>query len=464
VGEFDVMLQDAARSRSIAGDLLPGLHYPLIRHVADGGALAWQANRPVSRAQFLADVAALAACLPAEEYVVNLCTDRYRFTVGLAAALCRRQISLMPSNDAPATLKALASDYRGVYALIDKGQPPLPAMMYPETLHASGSAGDVPLIPAAQPAVILFTSGSTGKPKPVPKSWGVLVQSALSAGARLGLSAFRGGAIVGTVPHQHSYGFESLILLALQYDVGIVGERPFYPADIEAVIASVPRPRIFVTTPVHLRSLVALPSMMPKVDLIVSATAPLSVELAAQAERCLGAPLIEIYGCTEAGQIATRRTLRETTWRCLDGVAILERGPGSWIAGSAVPCATQLQDLIERVGSDTFVLSGRSAELVDVAGKHTTLAHLNDQLLTVEGVTDGIFLIPEADGGSVNRLAAVVVAPGLEADAILRALRERIDAAFLPRPLILVDSLPRNSVGKVPREALLQLLHRSRRS
>lgn len=458
------MLHDAARSRSIAGDLLPDLRYPLVRHVADGGAVAWQASRPISRARFLADVAALAALLPAEEYVVNLCTDRYRFMVGLAAALCRRQISLMPSNDAPATLTALASDYRGVYALIDAGQPPLPTMVYPETLDAPGGAGDVPLIPAAQPAAILFTSGSTGKPKPVPKSWGVLVQSALSAGSRLGLSELRGGAIIGTVPHQHSYGFESLILLALQYDVAVVGERPFYPADIEAVVAAVPRPRIFVTTPVHLRSLVALPPAMPKVDLIVSATAPLSVELAAQAERSLGAPLIEIYGCTEAGQIATRRTLHETAWRCLDGVALLDRGPGHWVAGTAVASATQLQDVIERVGSDRFVLSGRSSELVDVAGKHTTIPHLNDQLLAVEGVTDGVFLIPEPGDRHVGRLAALVVAPGVRADTILRALRDRIDAAFLPRPLILVDSLPRNSLGKVPRDALLPLLQRSRSS
>lgn len=455
------MPHDGASSRVTAVGPFAGLRYPLVRYAAADSALARRKGRPISRLQFLADVAALADRLPTEDYVVNLCTDRYRFTVGFAAALCRRQISLMPPNDTPATLKSLADDYRGVYALIDEGQPPLPAFAYPETKNPPAQACDIPLIPADQPAVILFTSGSTGKPKPVAKSWGVLVRSALSAGSRLGLSEFRGGSIVGTVPHQHSYGFESLLLLALQFELGVVAERPFYPADIQAVLGAVPPPRILVTTPVHIRSLVALPQEMPKVDLIVSATAPLAVELAAQAEQCFEAPLIEIYGCTEAGQIATRRTVRERAWHCLDGVT-LERGPGHWVAGTAVPEATQLQDSIECVGPDTFVLAGRSAELVDVAGKHTTLSYLNDQLLAVEGVTDGVFLIPDSDGRDVNRLAAVVVAPGLRADTILRALRERIDAAFLPRPLILVDALPRNSVGKVPREALLRLLPRSR--
>ena len=36
----------------------------------------------------------------------------------------------------------------------------------------------------------------------------------------------------------------------------------------------------------------------------------------------------------------------------------------------------------------------------------------------------------------------------------MNALRQRIDAAFLPRPLCLVDALPRNATGKLPRQAL----------
>ncbi len=154
--------------------------------------------------------------------------------------------------------------------------------------------------------------------------------------------------------------------------------------------------------------------------------------------------------------------MREAQWRCLDGVVLHQQDGASWVEGAAVPSATPLQDVIERTGPDTFRLAGRSAELVDVAGKHTTIAHLNHQLLSIEGVKDGVFVMPESDERRINRLAAIVVAPGLGADAILRALRERIDAAFLPRPLILVDSLPRNNLGKLPREAMLQLLRQNR--
>lgn len=427
----------------------------------DHGA-AWRAGERISRRQFLSDVARLAERLPAERFVVNLCTDRYRFMVGFAAALCREQVSLMPANDMGRTLEALASDYRGVYALADTTNPPLPVFRYPEALGPPLDAIDVPVFAAEQPAVVLFTSGTTGRPKAIPKSWGVLAHSAASAGKRLGIANLAGGTIIGTVPHQHSYGLESVILLALQHGLTVLAERPFYPADIQAVIEAVPRPRILVTTPVHIRALVMDQHAKPALDLILSATAPLSVELAAKAEECFGAPLIEIYGSTETGQIATRRTVHEVQWRCLDDVRLRQDIGASFALGRAVPSPTRLEDMIEHTGADTFLLAGRSAELVDVAGKHTTLSHLNQQLLSIEGVRDGLFAMPDSEARQVNRLVAFVVAPGLRAEAVLSALRERIDPAFLPRPLTLVDVLPRDPTGKLSREAVLQLIRQNR--
>jgi acyl-coenzyme A synthetase/AMP-(fatty) acid ligase len=58
----------------------------------------------------------------------------------------------------------------------------------------------------------------------------------------------------------------------------------------------------------------------------------------------------------------------------------------------------------------------------------------------------------------VRPIAALVVAPGLDAAAILDALRRDIDPVFLPRPLKLVDALPRGETGKLPRAALLESL------
>ena len=40
----------------------------------------------------------------------------------------------------------------------------------------------------------------------------------------------------------------------------------------------------------------------------------------------------------------------------------------------------------------------------------------------------------------------------------MNALRQRLDAAFLPRSLCMVESLPRNDTGKLPRQALCRFL------
>jgi acyl-coenzyme A synthetase/AMP-(fatty) acid ligase len=456
------MLRDHLDSAPVDEMTPPGTLYPIAGHARGDSVVAVRGAQPISRTRFLRDVAALAERLPDHRYILNLCTDRYRFMVGFAAALCRGQISLLPPSDAPGMLKALAEDYSDLYALTDGAPAPFASLAYPETLADGPRHTDGLAVPGAQAALILFTSGSTGRPTPIPKSWGALARSALAAGERLGAERLRGATVIGTVPHQHSYGLESTILLGLQNGLVIDAIPRFYPGDIRAAIEAVDGASLLVTTPVHLQALVAEPGGMPQARLILSATAPLSAVLAAQAEACFRAPLIEIYGCTEAGQLATRRTVETDRWHCFDGVVLDQREGRSWASGAAVEGEVALHDVIEQTGDGRFLLRGRSADLVDVAGKRTSLAHLNHQLLGLPGVTDGVFLMGDPDARPVARLAAVVVAPALRPEDILRALRERIDAAFLPRPLVMVEALPRNALGKLPREALLALVRRGK--
>ncbi len=434
--------------------------YPLLSHDRLDAVIAYRQGRPISVERFLHDVAALAAALPSRRNVLNLCSDRYRFSVGLAAALCREQISLLPPNDTPGLLAELATDYPDLYCLTDGPPPtaPFPTLAYPEDLGDASAEAVIPAFPASQRALLLFTSGSTGRPKPSPKSWGALVRSARAAGDRLGVGALANATVVGTVPHQHSYGLESTVFLPLQHGLALQAERPLYPGDVRACLEAAPRPRVLVTTPIHIRALVADGEALPPADLLVSATAPLAPQLAVEAEARFGAPLLEIYGCSEAGQLAVRHTAKTSEWRCIDGVTLRQDDEGTWASGEAVETPTLLQDFIELSTSDRFLLHGRMADLVNIAGKRTSLAYLNHQVNSIAGVEDAVFLMPEEDGERVSRLVAFVVAPGLAPETILAALRQRIDAAFLPRPLLFVPSLPRNMLGKLPRAALLQLI------
>jgi acyl-coenzyme A synthetase/AMP-(fatty) acid ligase len=315
---------------------------------------------------------------------------------------------------------------------------------------------ELPQVAIDQVVARIFTSGSTGEPQPHQKTWGALRANIAAESARLGVGP--GHAILGTVPPQHMYGFESTILLPLLSGAALGDERLYLPADIDAAIERTPGPRTLFTTPFHLKAWLAGPGAA-RLERIVSATAPLSVELAREAESRTGAELLEIYGCTEAGQVATRRTALSDEWQLFDGLRLRESGGQAIVSGGHVEEPTPLQDVIElRPDGRHFVLHGRFADMVNIAGKRNSLRYLDHQLLSIPGVEDGVFYMPDeeaADG--VTRLTAFAVAPGLTAREIVSALRERLDAAFVPRPLYLVESLPRMLTGKIPREALRAL-------
>ena len=442
------------------------VNFPLVDRYAATAAVAQRGGRPLGLTQFLADIAALAAQLPAGPAVVNLCRDRYRFAVGLGAALTRRQTTLLPPMEAAGVIAQLAEDYPGSTLLCDGPAPVdgLPVLTYPDLPVATGN-GAIPSFPAGQPAIVLFTSGSTGQPQPQPKNWGMLVRSAQAAAARIGAASLQGCSLLGTVPHQHSYGFESTIMLPLQTGMVLQAERPLLPANVLAALTAMPAPRLLITAPIHLRALLDEPSDLPTVELILSATAPLAGELAVAAEARFGARLFEIYGCSEAGQVATRRTALGTEWDCFDGLHLTQDGDATFAEGALVAGQRiRLNDIITLIDPAHFQLQGRANDMINVAGKRASLAHLNHALSQVAGVQDGVYLPPAGDvRPGDGRLSAAVIAPGLRKCDILKALKQQIDSAFLPRPLHLVQSLPRNALGKITQEALGQLAAELRR-
>jgi acyl-coenzyme A synthetase/AMP-(fatty) acid ligase len=439
---------------------------PLLGHTQPNQIVAWHLGKAITVTRFLSDVNGLAQQLPSGQHLLNMCADRYRFTVGLAAALVRGKVSLLPSTHTPETVRQMQAFAPDVFCLHDAPSCniALPQFRYSEAPTAPGGDPAIPLIDSAQLVAVVFTSGSTGTPVPHQKYWGPLVQSVLAEAGRLGLTATaRPHSVVGTVPPQHMYGFESTVLIALLSGHALSGAQPFYPADIVAALEAVPAPRMLVSTPVHLRMLLDAELRAPDVALLLSATAPLSLPLAHALEAHFDAPLKEIYGCTETGVIATRQPTQSPEWRLFAGIKLNVDGDVVTASGGHVITPIVLNDVIELTQTDCFLLHGRTAEMINIAGKRSSLTHLNHVLNSIPGVTDGAFYMPdEASHDHVVRLAACVVAPTLSAQQILTALRAHIDPVFLPRPLLLVDALPRNSTGKLPQDALKKLIQAQR--
>jgi acyl-coenzyme A synthetase/AMP-(fatty) acid ligase len=425
--------------------------------------LAWRHGVPISRRQYLADAQALAARLPETGAMLNLTGDRYRFAVGLGAALLRGQRSLLPPNFTPDMVERLQGMFPGTYALTDlpEASTVLQTIRHPDESApvVPSSAMAVPEIDGSAIAVQVLTSGSTGAPVPHAKAWGHLC-SGVNAEARrlaqlMGVQSLTGVTLVATVPAQHMYGFESSVLLSMLGGAAVDTERPFYPADIAAALARAPRPRMLVTTPFHLKSLLDSGVPLPAIDLTLCATAPLSPQLAARAEAGLSAPLVEIYGSTETGQVATRRTVQGAEWTTFDGVHLTGDGDASVAQGGHVPEPTTLADVLEVIEPTRFRLLGRSNDLINIAGKRSSLGHLNYHLNGIEGVHDGAFWLPHDTPDGVVRLVAFVVAPGVSAEEIhkrvIAEMRRRVDPAFLPRRVVQVAELPRvQGTGKLP--------------
>jgi acyl-coenzyme A synthetase/AMP-(fatty) acid ligase len=424
--------------------------------------VAWHQGHPVSAATFLAHVRQVADMLPEAGSAVNLCDDRYAFIVAFTALVVRGQTNLLPPSRAPHAVDEVMANHPGAYAIGELALSPAPVgyVRMPELDDTLPAYGEIPAIAADAIVAIGYTSGSTGKPKPNVKTWGSFVASNAGNATMLRAAIGDGFHVVATVPPQHMYGMEMSVIMPLLSDVGVHAGRPFFPADVATALASLPEPRVLVTTPVHLRALLESGVDLPPLAAFVSATAPMPLELAAAAEHRFGAPLHEVFGSTETCVFASRRTAVDDDWTLYDGVVLHPQPDGTLVDAPQLAEPIALADIVSLHDEGRrFRLRGRNTDLLEIAGKRASLGDLNRRLLAIDGVRDGVlFQLDEADAAGVRRIAGLVVAPTLSVDAVMAALREAMDPVFLPRPLRLVESLPRNETGKLPRAQLLGLL------
>jgi acyl-coenzyme A synthetase/AMP-(fatty) acid ligase len=392
---------------------------------------------------------------------INLCEDRYRFLVAFCAAALRGQTVLLPPARTPAAIEEVRRQYSDSYCIADVAPVPAPPRLHvlPERLPAHD--GPTPEVDPDALAMIGFTSGSTGTPKANPKTWRSLRISTAQNVAALRHLWPQGEVlpVIATVPPQHMYGMELSVLLPLFAPVAVHRGRPFFPDDIARALRDAAALALLVTTPVHLRALVESGIALPALAGIVTATAPLSQALAAAAEQRFGCEVREMFGATEICIVAHRRTAHDEAWTAYPGVHLHPQPDGTLVEAPHLPVPVALADLVELRADNTFVLCGRQADLLEIAGKRASLGDLTRRLQSVPGVIDGVVLqLDTCEITGVGRIAALAVAPGLDEATILDALRQAIDPVFLPRRLRLVASLPRNDTGKLPRAELLRLL------
>ncbi len=426
---------------------------------ASSDVIAISKGRPVTAAEFLAQVGGQALALPDVGAVINICEDRYRFLVGFAAALTRGLATLLPPNPLDETVLAIHRDWAGSCVLTDVPGRRLDAPVVFTDASATGPAANTE-IPGSALAAVVFTSGTTGSSVPQHKSWQVLVRSTeinLQSYFPAGLGEFT---VVSTVPAQHMYGLETTALSALRGPATMHDGRPFYPANVVATLHEVSGPCVLVSTPVHLRALVASGLGFPRLARILSATAPLEAGLATSLEAMCGCEVVEIYGCTEVGSMAWRRTVLTERYRLFEGFRARYHAGATVISAAHLEAPVPLPDTLELDEDGSFLLVGRDSDLVKIGGKRTSLVDVTRLIMSIPGVDDAV-VFPVPGLADSTRLAALVVSRSLDRNAVRSALRPVLDPVFIPRPILMVPGLPRSASGKLPNDAVLRLFNAS---
>jgi acyl-coenzyme A synthetase/AMP-(fatty) acid ligase len=425
--------------------------------------LAWRAHEAVSAGRFLYQATALAERLPRSRHVINLSQDRYLFSLAFAAAIIAGRTTLLPANRLPATIDGLLERYPGSLIISDQAIDGLvqPLIDPGQVADLAGECAGAPLIPADLLAAIVFTSGSTGPSSSIHKPWRTLHDSSLINAAEYGPGQTLTHALA-TVPPQHMWGLETSVLLPWFAPLVMATGQPFFAADILERLGQLARPRALISTPVHLRTLAESGLEGVAIDRIYSATAPLGSALAARLESGTGAEVIEVYGCSEAGCLARRRAAADEPWQAFEAFRLVQQQQHCQAQAAHLPEPVTLFDRLLFEPDGRFRLAGRDSDLVNIAGKRASLADLTQTLLDIPGVIDGIIFQPAThSAGPVARLAALVVAPGMQPAGIRQLLSQRIDPAFMPRPLRLVAALPRVESGKLPRQNLDQFFRQA---
>ena len=417
--------------------------------------------RPVARyrgeevylEEFLGDVWHLAEDLP-DAPGVNLCASRYLFLVTFCALIVRGQHNLLPPNRQAGTLAAFKSRFPDATWISDRPDCPAGSWLV-ERGHKKSNR--IPSINNDLLCAIAHTSGSTGEPKAIHKTWRCIVGS-----TEINREHYWDDlphSILATVPPQHMYGLESTVWMPLQADVCVADGCPLYPADVGKALEQMREPRCLISTPTHLRALVRSEDSLPHCDFVVSATSPLDASLAQEVEAKFNASLREIFGSSESGSIAWRRTGKHDHFQLFPGFTMTAADDHTLVDSDFLPEPGVLSDIVDLKPDNAFTIAGRATDLVNIGGKRGSLTEINARLLSVPGVTDAACFLPD----NATRLAALVVGDGIDAATIRGAIREYFDPVFIPRPILFTGRLPRTESSKLPREALMTCYRQLRR-
>ena len=444
----------------------------LSRH-EPGDAVAFAKDRTITAAELRAHVSGFADLLaPAEgeQDILVICRDRYRFCVATLACWKRGYAVALPPSPQLETIRAIRLR-EGVATVIhdvdgvDRGIDVRDARVVAAARDKVGRVPFSPLteVPPERRLATVYTSGSSGEHVACPKTAGQLLGEAATLAATFSIP--RGARVAPMVPPHHIYGLLFGVLVPLVSGASFYRGTPLHvPEVLAALVGGVD---VLVTVPAHLRGLlVAKPGELPPVPRVFSSAAPLSPRVAAGVRERFGWTISEVFGSSETGGIGWRESGGEGPWTPLAGVEVGESDDGRMTVRSPFVHPREAQpyvaaDRVRALPDGRFEHLGRADGVLKIGGVRVSLAEVERRLHGIDGVRDAAVLAVDVGGARGHEIWAAVVAPGMRAEMVRRALRAWLVPVAMPRRLKLVDALPRTEAGKLPRAALEALFARA---
>jgi malonyl-CoA/methylmalonyl-CoA synthetase len=337
-------------------------------------------------------------------------------------------------------------------------------------------------------AAILYTSGTTGRSKGA-----MLTHENLASNALTLIDCWRFSAadrLIHALPVFHTHGLFVAVNVALLSGATMIFMRRFDP---DAVIAALPEATAMMGVPTFYTRLLEHPGLnrdlCAHMRLFVSGSAPLLAETHSAWRTRTGFAILERYGMTETNMITSnpydgerrpgavgfalpgvnvRIADLESGALVQDGeIGVIEvKGPNVFAGYWRMPEKTKqefradgyfITGDLAHVDDDGYIhIVGRAKDLVISGGFNVYPKEVETEIDAIEGVLESaVFGVPHADFGEAVT-AAVVRRPGAAVTeaAILTALGCRLAKFKAPKQIVLVDSLPRNAMGKVQKAAL----------
>jgi malonyl-CoA/methylmalonyl-CoA synthetase len=343
-------------------------------------------------------------------------------------------------------------------------------------------------------AAILYTSGTTGRSKGAMLSHANLLSNALVLKDYWGwrTPAQGGDVLIHALPIFHVHG-----LFVALHGALLNGSRMLWQSKFEPgwVVRNLPRATVFMGVPTLYVRMLAEAGLNPQqcrnMRLFISGSAPLLLDTFTEWTKRTGHTIQERYGMSETAMLTSnpcdpargeRRggtvgfPLPGVELRVQDdtGVAVAQgeiggiqvRGPNVFKGYWHMPEKTREEFTsdgffktgdVGRIDADGYVtIVGRSKDLIISGGYNVYPAEVESYVNDLPGVAESALVgIPHPDFGEVGVLVVTSrEGQSLDPQQVIAATRARLANFKVPKQCFVVDSLPRNAMGKVQKNLL----------